>query len=99
MKQELTLRLRKEVRRQIELDLSTLETLAIQSDLSVTTLKRFVADGELSTSATMRLAHALGLVHRLPVSGASEVPERPPVPRPPHAAFPRAAGSGIKTSG
>ena len=65
MKQELTVRLRKEVRRQIELGLCTLETLAVQSDLSVTTLKRFCVDGDLSTGATMRLAQALGLVHRV----------------------------------
>lgn len=83
MKQELTLRLRKEVRRQIELDLCTLETLAIQSDLSVTTLKRFIADGELSTSATMRLAHALGLVHRLPLSASRFLPGD--MAAPPHA--------------
>jgi hypothetical protein len=70
MKQELTVRLRTEIRRQLERGLCTLESLAIDSDLSVTTLKRFVDDGELSTSATMRVAHALGLVHRLRVSAA-----------------------------
>ena len=45
-----------------------MQDLAIQSDLSVTTLRRFLEDGELSTSATMRLAHAMGLVHRMRVS-------------------------------
>jgi hypothetical protein len=74
MKQELTVRLRKEVRRQIELGLMSFETLAVQSDLSVTTLKRFSADGDLSTGATMRLAQALGLVHRVRFAPSIEEP-------------------------
>jgi hypothetical protein len=74
MKQELTVRLRREVRRQIDLGLMTLETLAVLSDLSVTTLKRFSADGDLSTGATMRLAQALGLVHRVRFSPSIQEP-------------------------
>lgn len=74
MKAELTARLRQEVRLQLELRKRSLEELALAADLSLTTLRRFLDDGELSISAGMRLAHAMGWVRRLRVAGRSASP-------------------------
>jgi len=65
MKAELTARLRQQVQLELELGRRSLDELAIASDLSVTTLRRFLDDGELSMPAGMRVAHAMGLAQRL----------------------------------
>ena len=65
MKAELTARLRQQVRLELELGRRSLDELAIASDLSVTTLRRFLDDGELSMPAAMRVSHAMGLAQRL----------------------------------
>ena len=65
MKAELTARLRQQIRLELELGRRSLDELAIASDLSVTTLRRFLDDGELSMPAAMRVAHAMGLAQRL----------------------------------
>lgn len=68
MKAELTARLRQQIRLELELGRRSLDELAIASDLSVTTLRRFLDDGELSLPAGMRLANAMGLAQRLKLS-------------------------------
>ncbi len=65
MKAELTARLRREARGEVERGERSIEDLAFGSDLSVTTLRRFLEDGELSTSAVMRLAIAMGMARRI----------------------------------
>jgi hypothetical protein len=65
MKAELTARLRQQIRLELELGRRSLDELAIASDLSVTTLRRFLDDGELSMPAAMRVAHAMGVAQRL----------------------------------
>lgn len=69
MKAELTARLRHEVRLELEMGRRSLEELAVASDLSVTTLRRFLDNGELSLPAGMRLAGAVGWVRQFRVRG------------------------------
>ena len=74
MKAELTARLRQQVQLELELGRRSLEELAIAADLSVTTLRRFLDDGELSLPAGMRLAHAVGWVKQLRVNSGEATP-------------------------
>ena len=68
MRAEFTARLRQQIQLELELGRRSLDELAIASDLSVTTLRRFLDDGELSMPAGMRLANAMGLAKRLNLS-------------------------------